>query len=96
MREKLTPKFIDSLHPANGKRYEVREVFLVGLLIRVSKCGAKAWSVMSRVCNRNKRIKIYNYSIVSLADARVKVREIPYAAQLDKYDATGFAARRRA
>ena len=40
MREKLTPKFIDGLKPATAKRYEVRDVLLVGLLIRVSRRGA--------------------------------------------------------
>jgi hypothetical protein len=36
MRKKLTPKLIDSLPPPNGRRYEVRDELVVGLLIRVS------------------------------------------------------------
>ena len=86
MREKLTPKFIDGLKPATTKRYEVRDVLLVGLLIRVSKRGAKIWYAMPRVGNRNKRIKIGNYPVVTLADAREKARELLNAAQLGKFD----------
>ena len=86
MREKLTPKFIDSLKPATVKRYEVRDILLVGLLIRVSKRGAKIWYAMPRVGNRNKRIKIGNYPVVSQAEAREKAKELLNAAQLGKFD----------
>jgi hypothetical protein len=35
--QKLTPKLIDNLFPPAGKRYEVRDELVVGLLVRVSR-----------------------------------------------------------
>jgi hypothetical protein len=80
MREKLTPKSIDGLKPAERKRYEVRDTILVGLLLRVSKRGAKIWYAMPRVGGRNKRIKIGSYPVASVAEARDKARELLNAA----------------
>ena len=42
MRKKLTHKSIDSLPPATGKRYEVRDELVPGLLLRLSPTGGKA------------------------------------------------------
>src|SRR4051794_34386121 len=69
MRQKLTPKFLDGLKPASGKRYEVRDTLLIGLLIRVSSRGGKVWYATPRLNGRPKRVKIGNYPKVSLADA---------------------------
>jgi hypothetical protein len=43
MQKNLTPKTIEHLPPANGKRYEVRDTLVVGLLLRVSRTGGKVW-----------------------------------------------------
>lgn len=86
MQKKLTPKKIDALPPAVGKRYEVRDTLLPGLHIRVSATGNKVWYVATRVHGRMRRIKIGNYPIVSLADARDKAREILRDIQLGVYE----------
>lgn len=76
MKKKLTPKGIDALPPATGKRYEVRDELVPGLHLRVSSTGGKVWYVSARVKRRVKRMKIGNYPIVSLSDARDKARTI--------------------
>jgi integrase len=85
MRKKLTPKLIDSLPPATGKRYEVRDELLTGLLVRVSSTGGKVWYVSSRIEGKIRRIKIGTYPILSLADAREKARALLRDVQLGKY-----------
>ena len=49
MRKKLTPKTIDALPPPTGKRYEVRDDLVTGLLIRVSSTGSKVWYLATRI-----------------------------------------------
>lgn len=86
MQKKLTAKSIDALPPATGKRYEVHDTLLPGLQIRVSATGNKVWYVATRVHGRMRRIKIGNYPIVSLADARDKAREILRDIQLGVFE----------
>lgn len=76
MKKRLTPKGIDALPPATGKRYEVRDELVPGLHLRVSATGGKVWYVSARVQRRMKRMKIGSYPIVSLSDARDKARTI--------------------
>jgi integrase len=85
MRKKLTPKLIDSLPPATGKRYEVRDELLIGLLVRVSSTGGKVWYTSCRINGRIRRIKIGTYPILSLADAREKARALLRDVQLGKF-----------
>ncbi len=92
MRTQLTPKLLDSLKPATGKRYEVRDTLLAGLLVRVSKRGSKIWYVMPRVTGKPKRIKIGSYPILSLADAREKARSLLRDAQLGLLTETAIKA----
>ena len=70
MRKKLTTKTIDSLPPATGKRYEVRDALLPGLHIRVSATGGKVWYLATRAEGRMRRIKLGRYPVISLSDAR--------------------------
>jgi integrase len=88
MKKKLTPKTIDALPPATGKRYEVRDALLPGLHLRVSATGGKIFGVSRRVDGRMKRIRIGAYPIVSLADAREKARDILRDIELGHYDQT--------
>ncbi|MFB2554015.1 tyrosine-type recombinase/integrase [Ensifer soli] len=76
MRKKLTPKLLDSLLPATGKRYEVRDELVTGLHIRVSNAGGKVWYVATRVDGVSRRIKLGTYPILSLKDAREKAQMI--------------------
>lgn len=86
MKKKLTPKSIDALPPATGKRYEVHDALLPGLHLRVSATGGKVFGVSRRVDRHMKRIRIGAYPIVSLADAREKARDILRDIELGQYD----------
>ena len=88
MKKKLTPKSIDALPPATGKRYEVHDQSLPGLHLRVSATGGKVFGVSRRIDGRMKRIRIGAYPIVSLADAREKARDILRDIELGQYDQT--------
>lgn len=70
MQKALTSKLLDSLKPSEGKRYEVRDTLIIGLLLRVSKTGGKVWYAIPRVERKSIRIKVGTYPIVSLTDAR--------------------------
>ena len=84
MRKALTPKLLDSLKPATGKRYEVRDSLIIGLLLRVSKTGSKVWYVLPRVRGRAVRIEIGTYPILTLAQARERARQLLGDAQLGR------------
>jgi len=45
MQKRLTSKTVESLPAANGKRYEVRDELVRGLVVRVSITGAKVYWV---------------------------------------------------
>jgi hypothetical protein len=70
MRKKLSPKSIDALPPATGKRYEVRDELVPGLQIRVSSTGGKVRYVSARINERLRRIKIGSCPVSGLVDAR--------------------------
>lgn len=85
MRKKLTPKLLDNLPPAQGKRYEVRDELLTGLHIRVSNSGGKVWYLAARVDEKQKRIKLGTYPVLSLKDAREKAQMILRDIQLGTF-----------
>lgn len=85
MRKKLTPKLLDNLPPAEGKRYEVRDELLPGLHIRVSNAGAKVWYLATRVDAVSRRIKLGTYPILSLKDAREQAQMILRDIQLGTF-----------
>lgn len=82
----LTPKTIEALPPAQGKRYEVRDVLIPGLHVRVSASGSKVFYLFKRVDHRMRRIKIGSWHVLSLKDAREKAREILRSIELGEYD----------
>lgn len=84
MRKAMTSKLLDGLKPAEGKRYEVRDTLIVGLLLRVSKTGGKVWYVTPRVEGKSCRIKIGRYPILTLAEARDRARVLLRDAQLGR------------
>jgi integrase len=88
MKKRLTPKTIDALPPATGKRYEVHDALLPGLHLRVSATGGKVFGVSRRIAGRRKRIRIGTYPIMSLADAREKARDILRDIELGQYKET--------
>jgi integrase len=86
MRKKLTTKTIDALPPASGKRYEVRDTLVPGLHVRVSATGARVWDLATRVEGRMRRIKIGNYPVVALSEARAQAQGMLRDITLGKYD----------
>lgn len=82
----LTPKTIDALPPAQGKRYEVRDPLLPGLHLRVSASGAKVFYLSKRVDHRPRRIRVGAWPILSLHDAREKARSILRAIELGEFE----------
>lgn len=88
MKKKLTPKSLDALPPATGKRYEVHDTLLPGLHLRISATGGKVFGVSRRIDGRMKRIRIGAYPLVSLADAREKARDILRDIELGQYTDT--------
>ncbi|MFK5979714.1 MAG: tyrosine-type recombinase/integrase [Rhizobiaceae bacterium] len=75
MRKKLTPKSIDALKPAIGKRYEVRDTLVTGLVVRVSSTGGKVFYLNTRVDKCVKRIRIGPYPVISLSNARQRAKD---------------------
>lgn len=82
----LTPKTIEALPPAQGKRYEVRDPLLPGLHLRVSASGGKVFYITKRVDHRLRRIKVGSWPILSLHDAREKARAILRLIELGEFD----------
>jgi integrase len=76
MRKKLTTKTIDALQPKIDKRYEVRDELLTGFMVRVSSVGKKVFYLNTRINGRARRIKIGDYPLMSLAEARQKAQGI--------------------
>ncbi|WP_431197858.1 Arm DNA-binding domain-containing protein [Roseibium album] len=76
MKKRLTPKSIEALPPASGKRYEVHDLLLPGLHLRVSSTGKKVFYLSKRIDGRMRRIKIGAWPILSLHDARDEARRI--------------------
>ena len=85
MPRRLTPKTMQALPPATGKRYEVRDALLPGLHLRVSAAGGKVFYLSTRVQGRMKRIRIGSWPVLSLHDAREKARSILRAVELGRY-----------
>lgn len=76
MKKKLTTKYIDTLKPPAAKRYEVRDELVTGFMIRVSHVGNKVFYLSTRIDGKIKRIKIGEYPIVSLSEARQQAQFI--------------------
>jgi len=83
---RLTAKTIETLPPARGKRYEVRDALLPGLHLRVSASGSKVFYISKRVDHRMRRIKIGSWPILSLHDAREQAREVLRSIELGEYE----------
>lgn len=74
----LTDRFVESLRPHDGRRVEVRDGKVRGLILRVSENGTKAWSVLYRrqIDGRRRRHTVGGYPQVSLAEARAQAMAV--------------------
>lgn len=75
MKKKLTAKTIETLK-AGPKRYECRDTLLPGFCVRVNKQGRKSFALTYRYGGRQKRTTLGKFPVMSLAEARLKAREI--------------------
>ena len=65
MQKRLTSKTVESLPAANGKRYEVRDELVRGLIVRVSSTGAKVYYVNVRSRGVRRRIRSQDRALKS-------------------------------
>lgn len=71
MRKSLTDKAIEALKP-QAKRYEVHDVLLPGLTLRVATSGHKTFNVKFRFGQKQRRQTLGTYPRLTLAKAREK------------------------
>lgn len=86
MKAKLTVKSVNAFKPPKRKRYEVRDAVLPGLTIRVLVTGARVWYLCTRVDGRARKIKIGDYPVLSLANARERAFAVKRDIQLGTFD----------
>ena len=72
----FTDAFVRGVQNSTGKRVEVRDTVVVGLVLRISTTGAKSFSLQTRGPDNQKlRIKIGNYPLLSIKAARDMARQ---------------------
>ena len=72
----LTARAVGSLKPMYGKRVECFDAAVSGLALRVSERGAKSWTLLYRHRGRQRRLTLGSAAVLSLADARKRVRDL--------------------
>ena len=78
MKHKLTDKYVHNLKPNPSRRIEVRDEVLTGFTLRVSQRGKKTFCLTKRINGRTRRLRVGEYGIISLSDARQRVRQMLY------------------
>lgn len=91
----LTARQVDSLRPTT-KRVEYIDQKLPGLALRVMPTGAKSWTVRYRHRGRLRRLTLGSASVIALAEARERVRELLHKASKGADPATEKQAGRTA
>jgi integrase len=74
-RETFTARWVHALKPT-GERVEYFDETLTGLVLRIEPSGRKSWRVAFRANNRWRRMNIGAVSLMDLATARSRAREI--------------------
>lgn len=69
------PRVRDIGAPPRGKRKRITDDGCPGLVLRVTSDGAKSWWMRSQVDGRRTEVKIGDYPLMLLADARAAVEE---------------------
>lgn len=68
---------VKALKPQAGKRQEIPDPKVPGLAIRVTSAGVKTWAFRYRnAANRQCRVTLGRYPMISLADARLKAKQL--------------------
>ena len=78
MKRKLTTKFIEGVKPDPSKRREFRDELMPGLVFRVSTSGTKTFCLHKRINGKVRRLTIGRFPVLSLAEARERVRQVLY------------------
>jgi integrase len=91
MKRKLTTKFIEGQKPNPSKRLDFRDELMPGLVLRISTSGTKTFCLHKRINGKMRRLTIGRLGIVSLAEARERVRQVLYEIEIDRFeDRTGI------
>ncbi|HOW76622.1 MAG TPA: site-specific integrase [Candidatus Competibacteraceae bacterium] len=72
---RFTMKRLEALEPA-AERYEVRDTGQPGLVLRISPTGHKSYSVGKGVGRHGRRIKIADFSAITLDEARKRAKTL--------------------
>lgn len=90
MKRKLTTKFIEGQKPDPSKRLEFRDELMPGLKLRISTSGTKTFCLHKRINGKMRRLTIGRFGVVSLAEARERVRQVLYEIETGRFeDRTG-------
>ncbi|EIE49606.1 phage integrase family site specific recombinase [Citreicella sp. 357] len=90
MKRKLTTKFIEGQKPDPSKRLDFRDELMPGLVLRISTSGTKTFCLHKRINGKMRRLTIGRFPIMSLADARERVRQVLYEIETGRFeDRTG-------
>ncbi len=91
MKRKLTTKFIEGQKPNPSKRLDFRDELMPGLVLRISTSGTKTFCLHKRINGRMRRLTIGRFGVVSLAEARERVRQVLYEIETGRFeDRTGI------
>ncbi len=69
MKIQLNEKKAAELKPKN-ERYEVRDLLVRGLILRIGKKGEKVWEAMVSRAGKRKRVRLGTFPAVSVKEAR--------------------------
>ena len=86
MKRKLTTKFIEGLKPNPARRLDFRDELMPGLVLRVSTSGTKTFCLHKRINGRMSRLTVGRFGVVSLAEARERVRQILYEIETGRFE----------
>jgi len=91
MKRKLTIKFIEGQKPDPSKRLDFRDEWMPGLVLRISTSGTKTFCLHKRINGKMRRLTIGRFPVMSLADARERVRQVLYEIETGRFeDRTGI------
>jgi integrase len=86
MKRKLTTKFIEGQRPDPSKRLDFRDELMPGLVLRISTSGTKTFCLHKRINGKMRRLTFGRFPIISLADARERVRQVLYEIETGRFE----------
>lgn len=90
MKRKLTTKFVENHKPNPSQRLDIRDELMPGLVLRISTSGTKTFCLHKRIGGKMRRLTIGRCGVLSLSEARERVRQILYEIETGQFeDRTG-------